>query len=84
MPDISMCPEVGCSRRSTCYRYMAIPNGRRQSYMLGRGNLDADCNKYVEVKEDSYLTMDSLSKVDEGNRIILKTWQGKDDEFTGV
>ena len=33
MPDISMCSNVLCPSKEYCYRYTAIANPRRQSYM---------------------------------------------------
>lgn len=32
MPDITMCANDECRRRSECYRYMAAPNPWRQAY----------------------------------------------------
>lgn len=33
MADISMCNGHNCTKRETCYRFKAIPNPRRQSYI---------------------------------------------------
>ena len=33
MPDIAMCSGQGCTKRQTCYRYTATPNGLRQAYI---------------------------------------------------
>lgn len=32
MPDISMCQNEGCPLRDTCWRFLAPPNGERQTY----------------------------------------------------
>ena len=32
MPDITMCKDDECPSRKDCYRFMAEPNPRRQSY----------------------------------------------------
>lgn len=32
MPDISMCNNIKCKRRLTCYRFTAKPNPYMQSY----------------------------------------------------
>ena len=50
MPDITMCPgSVGvivCPRRSTCYRYTAIPS-EYQSYFMGLPmNSDKTCGYF--------------------------------------
>ena len=45
MPDISMCVNVQCVKRLTCYRYIAKPS-EYQSYM----DFDAlDCRSYMGV-----------------------------------
>lgn len=76
---LSMCPEHTCTRKETCYRYRAIPMGNIQTYMLGRGDLDEACSKYIEVNEETkYLSKDTLEKIDKKNKIILMTWQGRE------
>lgn len=32
MPDIAMCQNEECPRKTECYRYMATPNQLRQAY----------------------------------------------------
>lgn len=32
MPDISMCQNEECTRKTECYRYMAKPSEYRQAY----------------------------------------------------
>ena len=34
MPDIAMCKQDKCKKRKTCYRYMAKPDNRWQSYII--------------------------------------------------
>ena len=46
MPDIAMCNNKLCSKKETCYRYMATPNPYRQSY--GMFN-EKDCDMYMVI-----------------------------------
>ena len=73
---IQMCPEYKCHRRENCYRYRAIPMGQKQSYMINRGYLGDECNKFIEIDELQPLSKDSLAKIDDINREILKKWVG--------
>lgn len=55
MPDISMCDNISCPLKETCYRFKATPNPYRQAY--------ADF-KYDEVKKECnhYWEMESIDK----------------------
>jgi hypothetical protein len=56
MPDISMCSTRGCSIRGICYRYRAVPNGRRQSYMSPPAPSDGvSCEHFEAVVESDKL-----------------------------
>ncbi len=62
MADISMCDGEDCSKKSTCYRYLAKPNPYRQSYISPdpRGET---CEAYWKVESNSQLKrMDALNK----------------------
>jgi len=73
-----MCPNFKCDKRVTCYRYMAVPNGRRQSYMLGRGFEGEECNKYSEVDGSLSVSGDDITLIDKNNKDLIKNWQGFD------
>ena len=76
MASFSMCPEYACEKRETCLLYRAVNSGKRQLYMIGRGNIGERCIKYVEIKKGDYVSPDKLSNIDEENRERLLTWQG--------
>ena len=48
MPDIAMCENNECPKRTTCYRFMAEPNSRRQSYADFKPNKEGECEYYWE------------------------------------
>lgn len=49
MPDISMCDQRECPKRLTCYRFMAIPNPYRQSYVTMEFDEDG-CDYYCKIQ----------------------------------
>lgn len=52
MPDISMCMNLMCPKRMTCYRHMAEPK-RRQSYASFKYKMTdngAICDNYIPTK----------------------------------
>ena len=59
MIDITMCQDKTCPRREHCYRYVAIPDSRGQSYFFGsprgpivsRGPNAWVCDHYLPVYE---------------------------------
>jgi hypothetical protein len=48
MPDIAMCRNEKCERRFSCYRYMAKPNKKWQSY----AEFKEDCKYFVPLYEN--------------------------------
>lgn len=46
MPDITMCSNRQCEKRSTCYRYCAVPTPGRQSVAKF---MSRDCEHYREI-----------------------------------
>lgn len=50
MPDITMCVGTGCPLRENCYRYMAEPNGWRQSFADFTGLVkDGKCAEQIPL-----------------------------------
>ena len=48
MPDITMCKNEACTKKDTCYRYMAIPDPIWQAYFFG---VDEDsCGSYWKLE----------------------------------
>jgi hypothetical protein len=47
MPDISMCMNVSCPSRATCYRYLAVPTPLRQCYGSFQPNDELKCDRYA-------------------------------------
>lgn len=48
MPDISMCSDIYCELRKTCYRYNAKP-GMYQSYFMNSPRDNDTCNYYWKM-----------------------------------
>ena len=61
MPDISMCANINCSRRSRCYRYLAIPSKHWQSYAEFTAE---NCEYFWDVKGYARTSLISLIEVD--------------------
>ncbi len=55
MPDISMCPNSDCPKSNECYRYRAIPNEYRQSYMRPEFN-ENGCDHFWQIRDGDRLT----------------------------
>ena len=52
MPDISMCDNIQCTLKETCYRFKAIPNKHKQSYAPFKPNQGEDkCDYYMKVNK---------------------------------
>lgn len=49
MPDISMCKGVGCDKKETCYRFMAIPSSRQS--MAEFYNKDTECEYFIPIEK---------------------------------
>ena len=64
MPDISMCMNEKCTKNTTCYRYAAIPNPFRQSYMHFEQDEDGDCDDYISMEENTV-------------NVITETWNNE-------
>ena len=47
MPDITMCLDHNCSKKNTCYRYLAKPS-TYQSYFVDSPRNDNSCKQYWE------------------------------------
>ena len=51
MPDITMCNDIDCPQRGSCYRFLAEPNPYRQSYFaLSPRKMDG-CDYYSKLEE---------------------------------
>lgn len=46
MPDITMCQNKKCKRRSNCYRFIAIPDKFYQSYFMPN---EKECTNFVQA-----------------------------------
>lgn len=57
MPDIAMCLNHNCFSRKSCYRYCAIPNEYRQSYMDFKPDGTGRCSDFIERKYDNRETL---------------------------
>ncbi len=53
MPDISMCQDRDCPKRQSCYRFRAVPDGMRQSYMLVK--YENGCEYFLKIWPESNL-----------------------------
>lgn len=54
MPDITMCMDMTCSQKETCYRYKAKPNEYRQSYFMNspRPEDGGECTHYWKIEDE--------------------------------
>lgn len=48
MPDITMCRNKKCKRKTECYRYIAIPNKFYQSYFIPN---EKKCENFIQATE---------------------------------
>lgn len=51
MADITMCMDMSCSERLSCYRYQAIPNPHKQSYFAESPRKMDGCPYYSKVRD---------------------------------
>jgi hypothetical protein len=52
MPDIAMCCNKACPKRSKCYRYLAVPCQFRQPYMqMAPDPATGECPYFWEAME---------------------------------
>ena len=50
MADISMCSGEGCNVLHLCYRYTAVADKYRQSYIMPAYSADESCEFYIDNK----------------------------------
>ena len=55
-PDIAMCNRGDCPKRIKCYRFMAVPDPLRQSYIVIE-DID-NCEHYWEVTKSMKRRLD--------------------------
>ena len=70
MPDISMCSNRVCPRRSGCYRYRAIPTPHRQSYIHP---VEKPCIYYTPI-----LRTDRIRPIHEADQSNARTTEDTD------
>ena len=52
MADITMCMDMSCSEKLSCYRYNAIANPYRQSYFLeSPRDTEGGCSYYWKMED---------------------------------
>ena len=78
MSDYQICTEFDCPKRAVCYKYLAVPLGNNQSYIIGRALLGEDCALFEKLDDTKYLNKDSLDLIDRRNREIQRTWFGRE------
>jgi hypothetical protein len=62
MPDITMCVNTQCSKRGSCYRYLAAPKSVWQSFIL----VDEEgCENFWQVEQGRFVR--SLKEADAQN-----------------
>ncbi len=55
MVDISMCQDGGCIKRRSCFRYRAVPDPHRQSFMESPRLLDGHCSEFLTIYPNSQI-----------------------------
>lgn len=62
MPDIALCNNNDCPRRTKCYRFMAVPNPYRQSYSTFPVDEDeiasGTCSFFSPIRPDDWVVTD--------------------------
>ena len=52
MADITMCMDMSCSEKLSCYRYSAVANPYRQAYFVkSPRNTEGTCEYYWKMEE---------------------------------
>ena len=51
MPDISMCANITCPVRNTCYRFKVTPNEHRQTFSAFKVEDKNGCSHYVQTNK---------------------------------
>ena len=74
MPDISMCANKECTLRMSCFRYRAVPNPWRQSYMEFTAE---GCEHFWDIKNATTLmnNIETLKLIEEN----MKNQESKQD-----
>ena len=67
MPDITMCENLSCPQKSSCYRHMATPNQFMQSYCHFEYSGDS-CDSYWPLSPVAKGIMDGLKEAIEHSR----------------
>ena len=68
MPDMMMCLNSTCSKRATCFRYVARAKEHRQSFSAFKLDENGECEHEIDLREkglqwyDGMLDTDILSK----------------------
>lgn len=75
MPDISMCPDKECSKRSSCYRYLAKPDSY-QTWFSAENN--ENCGYYWDAKTRDPSSLRTVEEAD----AQFKTKQGEPNDKT--
>jgi hypothetical protein len=63
MPDITMCPGDGCTKKDTCYRHTAEPNPYRQSWFFESPWEDGNCVEYIKASRPKKVSDDKTASV---------------------
>ena len=54
MADITMCMDTECPQNSRCYRYVALPNSRWQSYFMYSPKKMDGCPEFWPIESKEY------------------------------
>jgi hypothetical protein len=78
MADITMCTNQGCLDKDSCYRWLAEPNPRWQSYSNFEGSKDKlQCSAFWKIHEnDSPKNLNTRSNM---NTIQARTANGSQE-----
>lgn len=66
MPDISMCYNINCKKRFSCYRYIVKPDEYWQSYAYFNKDSQDKCHYYHKAKFK--VSKDIVYNIDEQNK----------------
>ncbi len=58
MSDISMCSNTKCPLKEKCYRFKAVPNKYRQSYMSYKYE-DGNCPDFYPINKEHEVKVNS-------------------------
>lgn len=79
MPDISMCENINCKKRKSCYRYLAKPDEYWQSYALFNSEGTQSCQHYwrINIKKETR-PLCSLEEADAKVKRIFEFKKGEE------